>query len=114
MISDLYDNAVKYFHKLISKYPVILFIDSLGQLKNDNQARSKITFLEGLNSSLHKDSRIIVSALPDERDKGYFYQCDTTLAKAKVSRLTVASFDVNGSDESKLLITSLLSSNYLH
>jgi len=110
MISDLYDNAVKHFHTLLSKYPVILFIDSLDQLKNDNQARSKITFLYGLKSSLHKDSRIIVSALPDERDKGYFYQCDTTLAEAGVSRLTVASFDVSGNDESKLLITSLLSS----
>jgi hypothetical protein len=59
---------------------------------------------------LHKDSRIIVSALPDERDKGYFYQCDTTLAKAKVPRVTVTSFDGNAIDESRSIITSLLRS----
>ena len=110
IISDVYKDAVTYFHSLLLQYPVILFIDSLDQLKNDNEASSKITFLNGLDKSLHKDSRIIVSALPDERDKGYFYQCDTTLAKAKVPRVTVTSLDSNAQDESKSIITSLLQS----
>jgi hypothetical protein len=37
----VYEDTVKIFHDLLVKYPVILFIDSLDQLGNANEARRK-------------------------------------------------------------------------
>lgn len=107
--TDVYTDAVKYFHSLLSKYPVILFIDSLDQLSNENQCRSKISFFEELKS-LHRNSRIVVSSLPDEPEPGYCYLCDTTLAKASVPRLVITSLNVDShsTDEIKSMIKSLL------
>ena len=101
-VSTSYVDAVKYFHSLLSSYPVNLFIDSLDQLSNDNQARAKISFLDG--AKIHKDSCIVVSALPDEREKGYFYQCDFNLAKAEVPRITVDAIA-----DPQAIVSSLLS-----
>ena len=47
---------------------MVLLIDSLDQLKNDDLARSDISFLADIKP--HKDSVIIVSALPDEYNAG--------------------------------------------
>lgn len=53
-MSARYLEVVQYFHTLISKYAIVLFIDSLDQLSNDNQARTKIRFLDGIKD-LHID-----------------------------------------------------------
>ena len=60
-----YEDIVDYFHSLVEAHPMILFIDSLDQLSNENLARSHLSFLKGIKP--HKDTRIIVSALPDDR-----------------------------------------------
>ena len=111
-ISNDYNAAVAYFHGLLLVHPVLLFIDSLDQLTDAYQARSKLSFLVGVKC--HKDTRIIVSALPDERDKDnpnkwkYVYLCDTRLNEHKVPRVTVPLFD-SSSSEAESLINDLLS-----
>ena len=62
-----FENAVEYFHKLLSVFVVKIFIDSLDQLANDDQARIKVSFLDGVEP--HSKTRIIVSMLPDENDQ---------------------------------------------
>jgi len=59
-----YEDCVKKLHDLVAAHPVVLFIDSLDQLSNENLARSDVSFLKGVRP--HPDSRIIVSALPDD------------------------------------------------
>jgi hypothetical protein len=44
---------------------LFLFIDSLDQLANEDMARSDISFLKGVRP--HPDTRIVVSALPDDK-----------------------------------------------
>lgn len=63
-----YADAVDHFHKLLNEHAVVLFIDSLDQLKNENLGRSDISFLKGVRP--HVKTKIIVSALPDELSKG--------------------------------------------
>jgi hypothetical protein len=58
---------VEYFHSLLLQHAVILVIDSLDQLSNDNEVRSQLSFLKGVRT--HRDTRIIVSCLPDETDE---------------------------------------------
>jgi hypothetical protein len=106
-----YIEAVKLFHKLLLEHPVIVFIDSLDQLTDANFARSKLSFLVGLKC--HPSSRVIVSALPDEREADnsnkwkYIYLCDTRLKEANVGRVTMTSFkDARGEAES--ILTALL------
>jgi hypothetical protein len=48
-----YDSLVSYFHSLLLKYPLLLFIDSLDQLTNDNQGRSELSFLKGVKLQIH-------------------------------------------------------------
>jgi WD40 repeat protein len=90
--SQEYKAAVKLFQTLISKYPVYLFIDSLDQLENRNEERSKLSFLRDLRP--HKLSRIVVSTLPDEyypsgKPFTYFYQCEHVLKAGKVPIIEV-------------------------
>jgi hypothetical protein len=59
-----YEDCVKKLDDLVAAHPVVLFIDSLDQLSNENLARSDVSFLKGVRP--HPDSRIIVSALPDD------------------------------------------------
>jgi WD40 repeat protein/tetratricopeptide (TPR) repeat protein len=85
--SQEYKTAVKYFQKLVSQYPIYLLIDSLDQLENRYEERSKLTFLRNLKPL--DQSRIIVSTLPDEYDKKgkigkYYYQCERTLRTGSV------------------------------
>ena len=104
-----YQDAVKYFHKLLSTHPVILFIDSLDQLTDSFQARSKLSFLVGVKC--HPDTRIIVSALPDDKDPvtniwgKYVYLCDTRLVEFKVPRVVVTAFEVV---EAKSILSGML------
>ena len=63
-----YTEAVEHLHLLLRDNAVVLFIDSLDQLSDDDLARSKISFLRNLVP--HKLTRVIVSALPDEKDPG--------------------------------------------
>lgn len=99
-VASDYETAVTQFHWLMKQYPVLLFLDSLDQLSNDYEGRSRLTFLEGIDP--HPASRIIVSTLPDDvptLDDGtrssqqhqyrYFYQCDTRLQEWKVPRLVL-------------------------
>jgi WD40 repeat protein/GTPase SAR1 family protein len=77
-----YKAAMKQFQILISQYPVVLFIDSLDQLENSNEERRKLSFLRDIRP--HKQSKIVVSTLPDEYDQNekhwkYFYQCESLL-----------------------------------
>jgi WD40 repeat protein/DNA replication protein DnaC len=83
-----YETVVKQFQSLISEYPVMLFIDSLDQLENRNEERSKLSFLRDIRP--HEKSRIIVSTLPDEYDEHgkpgkYFYQCERILKAEQVT-----------------------------
>jgi WD40 repeat protein len=90
-----YEKTVERFHGLLSKYPVYLFIDSLDQLSNRNEARSKLSFLKGAKSQ--EKSRIVVSTLPDERysddDKRwkYLYLCERRLIEGNVPLVKVES-----------------------
>ena len=94
-ISDVlrFDDVKEMLHGLLQRYPVVLFVDSLDQLSNDDNARKDISFLSGVKP--HANTRIIVSALPDERaedDKSWlhFYGCDYTLRAEGVPRVTIA------------------------
>ena len=81
---QLFEEAKKDVHELLRLYPVVLFVDSLDQLSNENLARSDLSFLTGVKP--HRDSRIIVSTLPDSREDGYYYGCEHRLKSA--GRLT--------------------------
>jgi hypothetical protein len=61
-----FGQLVPYFHHQLSAFPVFLFIDSLDQLADDDQARSQISFLRDCNPRPHPDGRIVVSTLPDD------------------------------------------------
>ena len=86
-----YAELVKYFQSLLQKHPVILFVDSLDQLSNEDQGRSDISFLKGVKP--HKNTRIIVSSLPD--DENYTYYCDLKLRSSNVPRVVVEMTDVS-------------------
>jgi energy-coupling factor transporter ATP-binding protein EcfA2 len=68
-----YKSATAKFQELILEYPVFLFIDSLDQLENKNEGRTKLSFL--IDIRLNERSKIIVSSLPDD----YAYQFDLRL-----------------------------------
>jgi WD40 repeat protein len=100
LLSDMpshdYKTAVEYFQKLVSHYPVNLFIDSLDQLENRYEARSKLTFLRDIKP--HEQSKVIVSTLPDEYDDDgkagkYFYRCERTLKAGNVTCVEVGTMD---------------------
>ena len=57
--------AVKLLHTLPNEHPVALFVDSLDQLRDKDLARSNIIFLCDVKP--HPDTRIVVSALPDDK-----------------------------------------------
>ena len=71
VLSMSYPDVVNHLSQLLKDHPVVLFVDSLDQLADDDLARSKITFLRDL--TLHKHTRVVVSALPDERDLGKLF-----------------------------------------
>jgi WD40 repeat protein len=103
-----YKKSVERFHRLIAEYPVNLFIDSLDQLENSNEERSKLSFLRDILP--HQQSRIIVSFLPDEYDENgnpghYFYQCERTLKADQVPFIEVGTMD-----KTEAIIKSLLHS----
>jgi hypothetical protein len=90
-----YDSAVSQLHKLLHEHPVVLFIDSIDQLSDDYLARSRISFLDGVKP--HPQTRIIISALPDERDPVsgawlYCYQCHTRCKESNVPVVEVRAF----------------------
>ena len=98
-----FTEVVVYFHRLLVEHAMILVIDSIDQLSNENLARSNITFLKGVKP--HKDTRIIVSALPDEKDVDgnwvYRYGCDTMLALGNVPRVVVRRLEESQAGEIK-------------
>eukprot|EP01038_Epipyxis_sp_PR26KG_P008442 gene8442-11420_t len=99
-----YDEIVAKLHSLLNSHPVILFLDSLDQLSNENLARSHLTFLK--NVKPHPNTRIIVSALPDDKSDGlvrYYYGCETKLESDGVSMCTVEKLD-----EPMIILKSLL------
>jgi WD40 repeat protein len=96
--NEPYDKLVAYFQELLSVHPMYLFIDSLDQLLDADLGRSHISFLKGARP--HKDTRIIVSCLPDERETDpvsgmetgrwkYLYLCETRLREHSIPRVTV-------------------------
>eukprot|EP01038_Epipyxis_sp_PR26KG_P015326 gene15326-20654_t len=90
-----YEEIVKVFHVLVNDHALIIFIDSLDQLSNNNLARSHLSFLKGVKP--HRDTRIIVSALPDDRlGSCYFYGCETKLLSGKVAIQRVMNFEQDG------------------
>jgi WD40 repeat protein len=104
-----YKGAVQLFQRLISKYPIFLFIDSLDQLENVYEERSQLSFLREIRP--HNHSRIIVSSLPDEYDENgkpgkYFYQCEMTLITNRVPILEVGMMDQ--SEQIQFTMKSLL------
>jgi WD40 repeat protein len=94
--SQDYKTAVEIFQALIAEYPVNLFIDSLDQLENRYEERSKLTFLRDLKPNEH--SKIIVSTLPDEYNEDgnpgqYFYRCEKTLKSGNVHLVYIGNMD---------------------
>ena len=61
-----YKDLIQYFHSLLQNHPMILTIDSLDQLSNSNEERSKISIFTGVRP--HPQTRIVVSCLPDEKE----------------------------------------------
>ena len=114
-------NAVEYFHKLLGVFVVKIFIDSLDQLANDDQARIKVSFLDGVKP--HPLTRIIVSMLPDESDQvndstvqtlsgshheqTYWYGCDTQMKLDDVPRVVVEKLS-SAQDEIQTTLCELL------
>ena len=102
-VPENYEAAETLLHTLLKEHAVVLFIDSLDQLSDKDLARSKISFLKGVQP--HADTRIVVSALPDDKEalaggrkqdataqKVYYYGCDTCLATHHVPRVVVSDF----------------------
>jgi NACHT domain len=104
-----YKDAVKCLHGLLERHPVFLLIDSLDQLSDADMARSRISFLDGVVP--HPLTRIVVSALPDERDASgkwiYCYGCSTRLRGDSVPEVTVNKLSSHN-DEMVRIFTSLL------
>ena len=95
--------ALDEFRSILKKFPAILFIDSLDQLSNRDEARSRLSFLRDLPQ--HSRSKLIVSCLPDEFDEIqnkwiYCYFCDTRLLEANVPRIMIPSFAPDKEDGS--------------
>lgn len=99
---DSYTELVAYFQSLLLAYPVILLVDSIDQLSNDQQERSKISFLDKVIP--HPQTRIIVSCLPDDAVTSTWYGCDTELKRNHVIRVEVASV----ADEIEVILDSFL------
>ena len=108
-VPGTYKDAVKYLHGLLERHPVILLIDSLDQLSDADMARSKISFLDGVVP--HPLTRIIVSALPDEKDASgkwiNFYGCSSRLRGDFVPEVAVNNLSSHN-DEINRIFTSLL------
>jgi WD40 repeat protein/energy-coupling factor transporter ATP-binding protein EcfA2 len=90
-----YDSAVSQLHLLLRENPVVLLIDSVDQLSDDFLARSRLSFLDGVQP--HPRTRIIISGLPDEKDPvsgtwTYCYQCHTRCKESNVPMIYVSSF----------------------
>lgn len=121
-VPSSYRGAVKLLQAMLAECPVVLFIDSLDQLSNKDLARSNVSFLRGVVP--HADTRIIVSALPDDvalptsataavtpavAKKSYFYGSDICLKAAGVPRLFVPDFsDASGEAEVQAILHALL------
>jgi WD40 repeat protein len=93
-----YDAAVNILHKLLQDHAVILLIDSIDQLSDDYLESSRISFLDGVRP--HPRTRIVISALPDERDALtggwlYCYQCHTRCKESKVPIVDVVAFQAS-------------------
>jgi hypothetical protein len=106
MPSSTYADLVHHFHDLLSMHPIIIFVDSLDQLRDENEARSKISFLDGLKP--HNGTRVIVSTLPD--DLMYNYGCFTRLKANDVCMVTVPliTHTGEGTSESAVILQGLL------
>lgn len=84
-----YPQVVAEFHRVMAKYPVILFIDSLDQLSDAYDGRSQLSFLDGLVP--HPRSAIVASTLPDDiSDLQRVYGCETRLRQWKVPFILVS------------------------
>jgi WD40 repeat protein len=106
-----YEEAVMFFQLLMSRYPVYLFIDSLDQLSNRNEARNKLSFLKGIK--LDEKSRIIVSTLPDEYDEvkqkwKHIYLCERRLQQDETELIKVEKIDSNDETLVQTMISQLL------
>jgi WD40 repeat protein len=111
MEKHTYEEAVTFFHLLVSRYPVYLFIDSLDQLSNRNEARNKLSFLKGVN--LDEKSRIIVSTLPDEFDEAkkkwkHIYLCERRLKQDETELIQVEKIDSNDEVLVQTMVAQLL------
>jgi WD40 repeat protein len=97
-----YDAAVAVLHKLLHDHAVILLIDSIDQLSDEYLCRSRMSFLDGIQP--HPRTRIIISALPDERDPAtggwlYCYQCHTRCRESRVPIIDVHAFQTGNMQE---------------
>eukprot|EP01032_Pedospumella_encystans_P011495 gene11495-13362_t len=113
--SNSYAEQVSYFQQLVHEHPVVLFIDSLDQLSDEDQGRSRISFLWGIIP--HPQSRIVVSCLPDEYDAvkqewKYCYQCETRLREANVPKIAVSLSGEASNSEAMELMQSMLLQQY--
>jgi WD40 repeat protein len=114
--SMLYEDLVVYFHQLLAQHPVYLFIDSLDQLSNRNEARSKLNFLLASNP-IHALSKVVVSTLPDEKDNigdtyKYIYLCEQRIKEFKARTLKIGTWEDSNEEEVRELISQLLVSTY--
>ncbi|KAJ3105630.1 hypothetical protein HDU97_007837 [Phlyctochytrium planicorne] len=117
---EKYDRLVEVFHAILSKIPkrrrVVLMIDSLDQLSDANDARTRLGFLPKV---MECDGNIVwvVSTIPDGRGgaeglsngaEGAFYGCSTRLEELGIAAIDVSSV---GASEAKTILKRLLSMN---
>jgi WD40 repeat protein len=105
--SQDYKTAVETFQTLLTEYPVNLFIDSLDQLENRYEERSKLTFLRDIKP--HGQSTVVVSTLPDEYEEDgkpgkYCYLCEKILKADNVALLEVGNIDSIEATVKELLV----------
>lgn len=82
-----YEEAVGVLHGLLRDHPVVLLLDGVDRLTDDDLARSKLSFLRGVQP--HLDTRIIVSTSLDD---DHVFGCDATLQASGVSRIVLPAF----------------------
>ena len=96
-IAQNYDAAVRYFHRLMKEYKIILFIDGLDVITSDYKAGGNMmSILAGVEPNA--SSRIIVSTRPDEKEKQskkwkVCYGCDSRLQESLVPRIVMRPFE---------------------
>ena len=92
-----YEGVVQCLHRLLKERSVILLVDGLDNITHEHQAGGHmLSFLTNIYP--HMDSRIVVSARLDEKEKrsqhwAVCYGCDSRLKESNVFRVEMSPFE---------------------